>query len=55
MFGNLMRFPFLGLISAHVRDGAALVTYFAWLEKELGKGTLITEISGATKLEECRR
>uniref|UniRef100_A0A1B6FBQ8 Xaa-Pro aminopeptidase 1 n=1 Tax=Cuerna arida TaxID=1464854 RepID=A0A1B6FBQ8_9HEMI len=44
-----------GMINAHVRDGAALISYFAWLEKELAKGTVVTEISGATKLEEFRR
>ncbi|XP_054264823.1 xaa-Pro aminopeptidase ApepP isoform X2 [Macrosteles quadrilineatus] len=44
-----------GLIDAHVRDGAALVCYLAWLEKQLGKGANVTEISGATRLEEFRR
>ncbi|KAG8332678.1 Xaa-Pro aminopeptidase 1 [Homalodisca vitripennis] len=44
-----------GMINAHVRDGAALISYFAWLEKELAKGTVVTEISGATKLEEFRK
>jgi len=44
-----------GLVNCHVRDGAALVAYFAWLEKEIAKGSLVTEISGATKLEGFRK
>ncbi|XP_071447927.1 xaa-Pro aminopeptidase 1 [Hetaerina americana] len=43
-----------GLTNAHVRDAAALCCYFAWLEKEVLRGT-VTEISGANKLEEFRR
>lgn len=46
---------FSGLINCHVRDGAALVSYFAWLEKELANGTNVTEISGADRLEEFRK
>jgi Xaa-Pro aminopeptidase len=44
-----------GMRSCHVRDGAALVEYFAWLEKELEAGATIDEVKGADKLEECRR
>jgi len=44
-----------GMIDAHVRDGAALVCYLAWLECQLAKGSTVTEISGANKLEEFRR
>nr|XP_018915688.1 PREDICTED: xaa-Pro aminopeptidase 1-like isoform X1 [Bemisia tabaci] len=44
-----------GLINAHIKDAAALCCYFDWLEKELKKGNKVTEISGATKLEEFRR
>lgn len=39
-----------GMINAHIRDGAALCEYFAWLEETLGKGERITEISAAKKL-----
>jgi Xaa-Pro aminopeptidase len=42
-----------GMRNAHLKDGAALCCYFAWLEKNVESGT-ITEISGADKLEEFR-
>jgi Xaa-Pro aminopeptidase len=42
-----------GFTACHVRDGAALCAYFAWLEKEVPKGT-VTEISAAEKLLEFR-
>lgn len=44
----------LGMRNCHVRDGAALVKYFAWLENELANNRIVTEISGADKLEEIR-
>ncbi|XP_026292242.1 xaa-Pro aminopeptidase 1 [Frankliniella occidentalis] len=43
-----------GLINCHIRDGAAVCCYLAWLEKEVSKG-VVTEVSGATKLEEFRK
>lgn len=43
-----------GLIDCHIRDGIALVKYFAWLEDALNKGEAVDEISGATKLESFR-
>jgi Xaa-Pro aminopeptidase len=43
-----------GMINCHVRDGIALVQYFAWLENELNNRRTVTEISGATKLREFR-
>lgn len=44
-----------GMKNAHIRDAAALICYISWLEKNLGKsGDAITEVSGATKLEEFR-
>ncbi|XP_046997256.1 xaa-Pro aminopeptidase ApepP isoform X2 [Schistocerca americana] len=43
-----------GMINAHIRDAAALCCYFAWLEKEVVKGT-VSEVSGASRLEEFRR
>uniref|UniRef100_A0A0C9R2Q2 Xpnpep1_2 protein n=1 Tax=Fopius arisanus TaxID=64838 RepID=A0A0C9R2Q2_9HYME len=41
---------------AHLRDAAALVKYFAWLEEKVKSNVEppVTEISGATKLEEFR-
>lgn len=42
------------MINSHIRDAAALCCYFAWLDKEVHKGN-VTEISGATKLEEFRK
>ena len=38
-----------GFAKSHIKDAAALCEYFAWLEKEVPKGT-VTEISGADKL-----
>lgn len=44
-----------GMRACHVRDGAALIEYFAWLEHELiHKGTIIDEVSAADKLEKLR-
>lgn len=44
-----------GMRACHVRDGAALCEYFAWLEEELmEKGTKLDEVQGADKLEEIR-
>ena len=44
-----------GMRSCHVRDGAALSEYFAWLENELvNKGTVLDEVDGADKLEKIR-
>ncbi|KAI5707049.1 hypothetical protein M8J75_013908 [Diaphorina citri] len=43
-----------GMINSHIRDAAALITYLAWLEKEVLAGKHVTEISGATKLEQFR-
>ena len=36
-----------GMRECHIRDCAALIKYFAWLEDELKKGTEITEYTGA--------
>lgn len=44
-----------GMRACHIRDGAALIEYFAWLEKELQSGTKIDEVEGADKLEEFRK
>ncbi|XP_050522688.1 xaa-Pro aminopeptidase ApepP isoform X2 [Daktulosphaira vitifoliae] len=38
-----------GLINAHIKDGAALCSYFAWLEENISQGNL-TELSAAEKL-----
>lgn len=43
-----------GMRDCHVRDGVALVQYFAWLENEVINRQTVTEISGAEKLEEFR-
>lgn len=44
-----------GMRDSHVRDGVALVQYFAWLENEVLNKRTVTEISGADKLEEFRQ
>lgn len=44
-----------GMRQCHVRDGAALIEFFAWLEEELVvKGSWIDEVQAADKLEEVR-
>lgn len=44
-----------GMRACHIRDGAALTEYFAWLEEELiVKGTKLDEVEGADKLEQIR-
>lgn len=44
-----------GMRACHVRDGAALIEYFAWLEDQLiSKKAILDEIEVADKLEEIR-
>jgi Xaa-Pro aminopeptidase len=44
-----------GFRQGHIRDGAALVRYFAWLEEVLAKGEKWTEYDAAMMLESFRR
>ncbi|TDZ18331.1 putative Xaa-Pro aminopeptidase P [Colletotrichum orbiculare MAFF 240422] len=44
-----------GMRVCHVRDGAALIEYFAWLEDQLvAKKTVLDEVQAADKLEQLR-
>ncbi|KAG6877769.1 hypothetical protein C0993_004144 [Termitomyces sp. T159_Od127] len=43
-----------GFRQSHIRDGAALARYFAWLEEQLNNGVEINESQGADKLEALR-
>ena len=44
-----------GMRNCHIRDGAALIEYFAWLEDQLlNKKATLTEAEAADKLEEIR-
>ncbi|PNS15603.1 hypothetical protein CAC42_862 [Sphaceloma murrayae] len=44
-----------GMRNCHIRDGAALSEYFAWLEDQLtNKGAKLDEVQGADKLEAIR-
>ncbi|KAI8089674.1 peptidase M24, structural domain-containing protein [Halteromyces radiatus] len=43
-----------GMRECHIRDGAALVQYFAWLEKQLKAGIQLDEVDGADRLEQFR-
>lgn len=44
-----------GMRSCHIRDGAALSAYFAWLEEMLvQKGETLDEVQASDKLEEVR-
>ncbi|KAG8892041.1 hypothetical protein FRC01_014380, partial [Tulasnella sp. 417] len=40
-----------GFRQCHLRDGAALARYFAWLQEQLEKGVELTESSAADQLE----
>ncbi|KAI0316094.1 Creatinase/aminopeptidase [Amylostereum chailletii] len=43
-----------GFRACHIRDGAALARYFAWLEEQLDAGAEISESEGADRLEKFR-
>ncbi|KAL5498588.1 hypothetical protein ACEPAH_1942 [Sanghuangporus vaninii] len=43
-----------GFRECHIRDGSALVRYFAWLEDQLNAGAELNESEVADKLEEYR-
>lgn len=43
-----------GFRQCHIRDGTALVRYFAWLEKQLVNGEKVNEYQGAEQLEKYR-
>ena len=43
-----------GLRNAHLRDGAAYVRFFAWLEDKLAKKYEVTEYEAAQRLKEYR-
>lgn len=43
-----------GMRQCHIRDGAAVCEYLAWLQNQLKHGERVTEISGADYLEACR-
>lgn len=44
-----------GMRQSHIRDGAALTAYFAWLEDQLvTKKAVLDEVTAADKLEELR-
>lgn len=44
-----------GFRASHIRDGSALVRYFAWLEEQLNQGVQLSESQGADQLEKFRR
>lgn len=43
-----------GFRACHIRDGAALVRHFSWLEETLAKGEEISESAAADVLEKYR-
>lgn len=43
-----------GFRASHIRDGAALARYFAWLEEQLNEGKKISESGAADQLERFR-
>lgn len=43
-----------GMRSCHIRDGAALSEYFAWLERQMEQGVRLDESEAADKLELIR-
>ncbi|MCE2934383.1 MAG: aminopeptidase P family protein [Hyphomicrobiales bacterium] len=44
-----------GARAAHLRDGVAMVRFLAWLDREIARGTPLTEIDAAVALEGFRR
>ncbi|KAH9618011.1 hypothetical protein KSS87_016400 [Heliosperma pusillum] len=44
-----------GMRSSHVRDAAALAQFWPWLEDEICKGVILTEVDVADKLLEFRK
>ncbi|KAF7313869.1 RNA helicase [Mycena chlorophos] len=43
-----------GFRQSHIRDGAALARYFAWLEEQLNNGVVLNESQAADQLEKYR-
>jgi len=43
-----------GMRQCHLRDSAALINYFAWLEEQLANGVELDEADGAERLEKFR-
>ena len=43
-----------GFRASHIRDGVALVRYFAWLEEQLKNGVALSESQVADQLEKYR-
>ena len=43
-----------GFRACHIRDGAALARYFAWLQEQLDNGVVLNESEGADQLEKYR-
>lgn len=43
-----------GFRDSHIRDGAALARYFAWLEEQLHNGVSVDEFSAAEELDKFR-
>jgi Xaa-Pro aminopeptidase len=43
-----------GLRACHVRDGAAVCRYLAWLERELARGAVLDEVAASSRLEAFR-
>ncbi|EWC45631.1 putative Xaa-Pro aminopeptidase P [Drechslerella stenobrocha 248] len=44
-----------GMRKCHIRDGVALIEYFAWLEEQLLAGVELDEVDAADKLEAFRQ
>ncbi|KAH8102236.1 Creatinase/aminopeptidase [Cristinia sonorae] len=43
-----------GFRQSHIRDGSALVRYFAWLDEQLNNGAVLNESQAADQLEKYR-
>ncbi|CAG8728850.1 11662_t:CDS:2, partial [Acaulospora morrowiae] len=43
-----------GMRQCHLRDAAAVINYFAWLEEQLAEGKVFNEIDGSNRLEKFR-
>ncbi|KAF9437259.1 hypothetical protein BGZ76_001424 [Entomortierella beljakovae] len=43
-----------GIRQCHLRDAAAVINYFAWLENQLQEGSQVDEVDGANQLQKFR-
>ena len=50
-----LRIKEFNILLKQIRDSAARIKHMYWLEEEINKGSLLTEVSVADKLEEIQK